>query len=195
MLGLERAAWLAARVPAEAVGQPACSAQAPQSSAANLGLELGVIRTPSHHPFQVYVRPSAAGRRTVGGSAAADAAGGELGMGDGSSGDGDDLGFGASAGAGPMGGQRGVYKFYFNIGSVDAFEHAMEEAQEALGVSAARCGGVGVQSAGVAGLPCCAAVAVPLRLGISGPVSAAQQGWRSKCAPQGACSVMSMQAG
>lgn len=84
---------------------------------------------------QVYVRPAAAGRRTVGGSAAADAAAGELGDG---SADGDDLGFGTPSGAGPMGGQRGVYKFYFNIGSVDAFEHAMEEAQEALGVPAAR---------------------------------------------------------
>jgi AFG3 family protein len=88
---------------------------------------------------KVYVRPAAAGRRTVGGSAAADAAGGELGLGDGTSGgDGDDLGFGQPSAAGPMGGQRGVYKFYFNIGSVDAFEHAMEEAQEALGVPAAR---------------------------------------------------------
>ncbi len=29
---------------------------------------------------------------------------------------------------------RGIYKFFFNIGSVDAFEHAMEEAQESMGV-------------------------------------------------------------
>ena len=109
----------------------------------------------------------------MGGSAAADAAGGELGLGDGSSGDGDDLGFGAPTGAGPMGGQRGVYKFYFNIGSVDAFEHAMEEAQEALGVAAARCEGVGVQSAGVAGLPVLCCCCRPVRLGPPESVSAA----------------------
>ncbi len=90
------------------------------------------------------MRPTSAGRRTVGGSAAADAAGGELGLGDGTSGDSDDLGFGTGGGgAGPPGAQRAVYKFYFNIGSVDAFEHAMEEAQEALGVPAARCGARG----------------------------------------------------
>ena len=33
-----------------------------------------------------------------------------------------------------MFGSRGVYRFYFNIGSVDAFEHQMEEAQDALGL-------------------------------------------------------------
>jgi AFG3 family protein len=38
----------------------------------------------------------------------------------------------AAAGAG---GGKGVYSFFFNIGSVDAFEHAMEDAQEALGLS------------------------------------------------------------
>jgi AFG3 family protein len=32
----------------------------------------------------------------------------------------------------------GVYRFYFNIGSVDAFEHQMEEAQAALGWDASR---------------------------------------------------------
>lgn len=36
-------------------------------------------------------------------------------------------------GAGP-----GVYRFYFNIGSVDAFERSMQEAQEALGVEPSR---------------------------------------------------------
>lgn len=36
----------------------------------------------------------------------------------------------------PLGSLRGngVYRFYFNIGSVDAFEHALEDAQEALHV-------------------------------------------------------------
>lgn len=79
--------------------------------------------------MQVYVR-QAEGRRTVGGD---DLAAGE-------GGDGDDLGFGTGgAGTGPLGGPKGgVYKFYFNIGSVDSFEHAMEEAQEALGVGASR---------------------------------------------------------
>lgn len=33
----------------------------------------------------------------------------------------------------PQVGPRSVYKFYFNIGSVDAFERKMEEAQAALG--------------------------------------------------------------
>lgn len=33
----------------------------------------------------------------------------------------------------PQVGPRAVYKFYFNIGSVDAFERKMEEAQSALG--------------------------------------------------------------
>lgn len=54
---------------------------------------------------------------------------------------GDDLGAVPTGAAGTAGGAlgnasggRGVYAFYFNIGSVDSFEHAMEEAQEALGV-------------------------------------------------------------
>lgn len=33
---------------------------------------------------------------------------------------------------------NGVYRFYFNIGSVDAFEHALEEAQEALHVDSSK---------------------------------------------------------
>ena len=32
-------------------------------------------------------------------------------------------------------GQQSVYKYFFNIGSVDSFERNMEEAQEALGIS------------------------------------------------------------
>lgn len=36
------------------------------------------------------------------------------------------------------GGGPGVYRFYFNIGSVDAFERAMQESQEALGNDPAR---------------------------------------------------------
>lgn len=39
---------------------------------------------------------------------------------------------GLSVGLG--GGGPAVYRFFFNIGSVDAFERAMEDAQEALGV-------------------------------------------------------------
>lgn len=84
---------------------------------------------------KVYVRPAAAGRRTVGEGAAA---GDEL-M---TSETGEDLRYGPPGGGGTRGGAgdggvsstAGVYKFYFNIGSVDSFEHAMEEAQEALGV-------------------------------------------------------------
>jgi AFG3 family protein len=86
---------------------------------------------------KVYVRPATAGtRRTVG-----DAAGsaGEETMHGGSGSDaGEDAGFAPAPGiGGPLAGgvQGGVYKFYFNIGSVDSFEHAMEEAQEAMGVS------------------------------------------------------------
>lgn len=33
---------------------------------------------------------------------------------------------------------RGVYSYYFNIGSVDAFEHALEEAQESLNLDPAK---------------------------------------------------------
>ncbi|KAK9810016.1 hypothetical protein WJX72_003395 [[Myrmecia] bisecta] len=56
---------------------------------------------------KVYVKPSAMGR------------GAEL-----------DSGLHSSPGAG---GQRSVYRFYFNIGSVDSFERKLEEAQEVLG--------------------------------------------------------------
>lgn len=91
---------------------------------------------------QVYVRPLAAGRRTVGADAAAAAAHGGDGM---MSETGDELGAAPGGAAGGAGGAlgnasggRGVYAFYFNIGSVDSFEHAMEEAQEALGVPPAR---------------------------------------------------------
>ena len=77
---------------------------------------------------QVYIRPQAA-RRTVGGGAGASS--GELG----SLPADDDLQVGLG-GTGPA-----VYKFFFNIGSVDAFEHAMEDAQDALGVDPSRWGG------------------------------------------------------
>ena len=102
---------------------------------------------------KVYVRPAAAGtRRTVGGDAAGGT--GEEAMHGGSGSDaGEDAGFAPAPGVGgPLAGgvQGGVYKFYFNIGSVDSFEHAMEEAQEAMGVSpnrwagwVGRCGWVG----------------------------------------------------
>ena len=32
-----------------------------------------------------------------------------------------------------MGPEKGLYKFHFNIGSIDSFERKMEEAQEDLG--------------------------------------------------------------
>jgi AFG3 family protein len=83
----------------------------------------------------------AAGRRSLG-SAAADA-GDETLVGE--SGTEDSGSYGAAPPApgagGPAGvgqGRGGVYKFYFNIGSVDSFEHAMEEAQEELGVPSNR---------------------------------------------------------
>lgn len=38
---------------------------------------------------------------------------------------------------GPMGREPGVYKYYFNIGSVDAFEKSMQEAQQSNGIDSA----------------------------------------------------------
>eukprot|EP00887_Chlorella_sp_A99_P001432 scaffold8.g1432.t1 len=72
---------------------------------------------------KVYVRAQAA-RRTVG-------AGADLAGDDAFAGGPPDGGL-APGGAGAGG--AAVHRYFFNIGSVDAFEHAMEEAQEQLGV-------------------------------------------------------------
>jgi AFG3 family protein len=81
---------------------------------------------------KVYVRAGAARGLAAGGggAAAGDAAGSEM------------LGGGERGGLGALGGggaaaADGLYKFYFNIGSVDAFEAALEEAQDALGAAPA----------------------------------------------------------
>jgi AFG3 family protein len=90
---------------------------------------------------KVYVRASAtqatrAGRPALDGDFSSDGGAGT-----------DDISFGRSSrGEGPssVGGggvdptRAGVYRYYFNIGSVDAFEYALEEAQENLGVNTSK---------------------------------------------------------
>ena len=91
---------------------------------------------------KVYVRGGAAGARRVGGAAGGNAAGEDGGAYGDESFTGGAAGGAAGTGGGGavpgLGGGQAVYRYFFNIGSVDAFEHAMEEAQESLGVDHTR---------------------------------------------------------